>query len=291
MLFVEFVVEKIFARGGDERVVVVAADLQRVNCGGGARVAWAALSSLIGKAAAVADGAAPHVFDGVVNGLLWHVESAVFRCAKGDDLHDGDADVRIAGPWLVAPAALVLALVALRGDDEFDGALKFFADGRAARFAVNFAECDGGDAVVIHVFAAVHAAELSVHAELIEQELHAAFHLLGVFALLGEIARSHVGHEHVAGHRDGMLALSPGADAPRAVRILLRSEPTQRAVDDLFARRIHDHGVLHVGIHGSLWKCERSQREEDDEREAEHGARRIHGARSLGTAENSKEFF
>ena len=248
--------EKVFAGGLHERVFVVAADLQRIDRSRRPRKTRARLPGLIREAAA-RHRAAPHVIHRVINRLLRHVEARVFRRTQRDDLQDRHGNVRIAGPRLVAPAAPVAVALALCGDDEPDRALQFFADDRIARLPVQLAERDGRDAVVVHVFRSVHAAVLAVRADAIEQEFQPAFHLLRVIAFLGQVARRHECEEHVARHGHGMLAALGLTCVPRAVHVLLRRQPSQRAAQNFLCRRIHDDCVLRRRLRRACGtKCE-----------------------------------
>ena len=62
----------------------------------------------------------------------------------------------------------MLALNTLRGDDQLDGVLQFLAHPGIPRLAVEFGERDRRDAVVVHVFRAIDAAELPIGPDAID---------------------------------------------------------------------------------------------------------------------------
>ena len=179
-----------------------------------------------------------HVLHRVVDGPLRHVEPAIFRGSQRHHLQHGHRNVRVAGHWPVAPAALAV----LRRDDEPDDLFQLGPDRRRARLAVEFGQGNRRDAMAIHVLAAVAIGEQPLRGDLVEQVMHPGRDVLAKLAFAGQLACRLQRHQRVA--RDGhAVALLVTGRTPGPVGQLFRRQPFQRPFDDRFGLLIDGHFV------------------------------------------------
>ena len=105
-----------------------------------------------------------HVFHGVINGALRHIDPGILCGPQGHHLQYGYRDIRVTYHRTIPPSALVV----LAGVDLFDGAIELASNGRRTGLPVQFRQRDGGNAVRVHILTARAITIYTIGADLIE---------------------------------------------------------------------------------------------------------------------------
>jgi hypothetical protein len=111
------------------------------------------------------------------------------------------------------------------------------------RLSIKFAKRDRRNPVIIHVLRPIHIAELPIETDLIEEKLHPRAHRPRVLPFLRQMSARHVSHQHVPRHGDRMIATTSIPHTPRTIRLLLRRQPPQCALDHLLRSAIDHHRI------------------------------------------------